>query len=107
MKWLDFPDNKKSVSDLRAVFGNFYSFKNKKGKIKFRRKGQKDIEASKSKGWRGVWSSSIGNLPRHRLLIVNEKLKNRKNDYRITYLGDDYRLERRPKGYRDSRRLGE
>ena len=109
MDWLEL-DTKRSLSNLRQIFGNFYSFKSKGNKTVFRRKDSYDTQKELEKGWAFRYSTSGGSFttnPSQKARFVNLKLRERDNQFKVEYLNGEAWIYSRNKNFRNPKRIGE
>ena len=114
MDWNKLPKKIKnpSLSELRGIYGNIYSFKrDAKGDIVFRQKDYRAKRDALQEGWRFSWSVKKWRFDQpsiYSLRYINDKIKNRnKNEYKIEYYGGDANIYVREKGFRNPKRIGD
>lgn len=109
MDWLEL-DTKRSLSNLREIFGNFYSFKDKGNKTLFRRKSSESTQKELDRGWTLRFTTSgnaFRNSPNKKAEFVNMKLREKEKQFKVEYLNGEAFVYSRGKNFRNPKRIGE
>lgn len=113
MDWNKLPKRIKnpSLTELREIYGNIYSFKrDTKGDIVFRQKDYRAKRDALSKGWDFKWSVKKWRFDQpsiYSLRFINDRKKNKDYDYKVEYYAGDANIYRRRKDFRNPKRIGD